>query len=130
MFKGFKEFLMRGNVLDLAVAVVIGAAFTTVVNTVVAALFNPLIGAIFKADSLNDALNVTVGNATLQFGAVLGALINFVLVALVVYFVFVVPVNKIRERADRGKAVEPEAAEDELSVLAEIRDLLKAQQQR
>lgn len=125
MFKGFKEFLLRGNVIDLAVAVVIGAAFNAVVEKVVATLINPLIGLAFKADSLDDALKVGLPNGdTLAIGALIGAIINFLIVAAVVYFVFVLPMNELRKRT--AKEEDPtEATEQEL--LSEIRDLLKAQ---
>lgn len=128
MLKGFREFLMRGNVIDLAVAVVIGAAFTSVVNAVVNGVMNPLIGSVFKADSLDNALDVTIpfSGAVIQFGLVLGALINFVIVAIVVYFVFVLPVNVLRNRSKAAETNE-EPAETEVSVLVEIRDLLKRQ---
>ncbi|MBL3687680.1 large conductance mechanosensitive channel protein MscL [Leucobacter zeae] len=123
MFKGFKEFLMRGNVIDLAVAVVIGAAFNAVVEKVVASIFNPLISTVFKAESLDRALMVTLPDGgTLAFGAVLGAIINFVIVAAVVYFVFVLPMNKLK-----GAPVEEEAGPSQEELLAEIRDLLRAQ---
>lgn len=127
MLKGFKDFIMRGNVIDLAVAVVIGAAFTAVVNSIVVNIFNPLIGALFKADSLNEAFNVPVGDATIKFGAVLGAIITFLIVAAVVYFVFVLPINKMKEHAEaRRKAgvVTEKAPVTEIDVLTEIRDLL------
>ena len=125
MFKGFKEFLLRGNVIDLAVAVVIGAAFNAVVEKVVATLINPLIGLAFKADSLDDALKVGLPNGdTLAIGALIGAIINFLIIAAVVYFVFVLPMNELRKRT--AKEEDPaEATEQEL--LSEIRDLLKAQ---
>lgn len=123
---------MRGNVIDLAVAVVIGAAFTSVVNAVVSGLMNPLIGAVFSAESLNSAFAVTIPgtHATLAFGMVLGALINFVIVAAVVYFVFVLPVNTMRAHAEAKLQRDEDAgtsAETELSLLVEIRDLLKQQ---
>lgn len=131
MLKGFKEFIMRGNVIDLAVAVVIGTAFTAIVNSLVENLFNPLIGALFNAESLAGVMIVTIpgvnGDAKLMFGAVLAALIQFLLVAAVVYFVFVFPMNKMRERAEARKAAgAPEAAEPptELELLQQIRDLL------
>lgn len=135
MLKGFKEFILRGNVIDLAVAVVIGAAFTAVVNSIVENVFNPLIGALFNASSLDEAFVVslpTVDGATaeVRFGAVLGAIITFVIVAAVVYFVFVMPMNLLKERAEaRRQAGEakPEDPETELTVLAEIRDLLAAE---
>ena len=98
MLQGFKEFITRGNVIDLAVAVVIGAAFTAVVGSIVEGLINPLLGLLFNAESLNDAMILVVGNAQFRFGAVLGAIITFLAVALVVYLVFVLPMNTYRER--------------------------------
>ena len=134
MFKGFKEFLLRGNVIDLAVAVVIGAAFNAVVEKVVATLINPLIGLAFKADSLDDALKIALPNGdSVAFGALIGAIINFLIVAAVVYFVFVLPMNTFKARVEARKgtpAEEPEeepAASTESELLVEIRDLLKAQ---
>ncbi|WP_022889934.1 large-conductance mechanosensitive channel protein MscL [Agromyces italicus] len=129
MITGFREFIMRGNVIDLAVAVVIGAAFTAVVTAIVEGLINPLIGLLFKADSL-DSLSFTIGEATFRYGAVLGAIISFLAVAAVVYFVFVMPMNHFKERAEaRRKAgqPDPEEPETELTVLAQIRDLLAQQ---
>ncbi|GAA5152502.1 large conductance mechanosensitive channel protein MscL [Microbacterium pseudoresistens] len=131
MFQGFKDFILRGNVIDLAVAVVIGAAFTAIVNVVVDAIINPLIGLFFQADSLDDALKVTVptlagGTTTFSFGAVIGAVISFLAVALVVYFVFVLPMNKAKELQAAASGVEqeePELTEQEL--LVQIRDLLE-----
>jgi large conductance mechanosensitive channel len=132
---GFKDFIMRGNVIDLAVAVVIGAAFTAVVNSLVTNIFNPLIGAIFKADSLDTALVLSIptvdgGAAEVRFGAVIGAILTFVIVAAVVYFVFVLPINAMKKQAEerlkRGGtpvATEPEA-ETELVLLGQIRDVL------
>jgi large conductance mechanosensitive channel len=135
VLKGFKEFILRGNVIDLAVAVVIGAAFTAVVNSIVKNIFNPLIGALFNASSLDEAFVVslpTVDGATaeVRFGAVLGAIVTFLIVAAVVYFVFVMPMNLLKERADARRQageVKPEDPETELTVLAEIRDLLAAE---
>lgn len=131
MIKGFKEFILRGNVIDLAVAVVIGAAFTAVVTSIVNNVFNPLIGGLTKNNSLNDALTVHLGDAEIKFGAVLVAIINFLIVAVVVYFVFVYPMNLVKQRAERLRkkgVVEPEAPVTELDLLTEIRDLLQAQQ--
>lgn len=125
MFKGFKEFLMRGNVVDLAVAVVIGAAFNTVIEKVVDSVFNPIIGMFFRADSLDDSLLISLpGGGTLALGTVIGALINFLIVAAVVYFVFVLPMNKLKER---GATEEGPADPTEAELLAEIRDLLRTQ---
>lgn len=126
MFKGFKEFLLRGNVIDLAVAVVIGAAFNAVVEKVVATLINPIIGLAFKADSLDDALKLGLPNGdTIAFGALIGAIINFLIVAAVVYFVFILPMNELRKRT--MPVVEEATGETEQELLAQIRDLLQAQ---
>jgi large conductance mechanosensitive channel len=132
MLKGFKEFILRGNVIDLAVAVVIGAAFTGIVNAIVTSVFNPAIGALFNAKSLEAALPVTIpttggGVATLHFGAVIAAVIQFVLVALVVYFALIVPINYLKRISFRKQeqAIGPEEVPPtELELLAQIRDLL------
>jgi large conductance mechanosensitive channel len=131
MFKGFREFILRGNVIDLAVAVVIGAAFTAVVTSIVNNLINPLIGAFFKANSLENAMVVTLNGSDIKFGAVVGAIINFLIVAVVVYFVFVYPINQAKNRLDRLRkkgVVEPDAPITDIDLLTEIRDLLRAQQ--
>lgn len=131
--KGFRDFILRGNVIDLAVAVVIGAAFTAIVNAIVNAIINPAIGALFNAESLNEALPLEIpttsgGTATLYFGAVIGAAINFLIVAAVVYFVLVLPVNKLRERQAARKGIaEEDAGPTETQLLSEIRDLLAEQ---
>jgi large conductance mechanosensitive channel len=132
VLKGFKEFILRGNVIELAVAVVIGAAFTAVVNSIVNNLINPLIAALFRADSLDTALVWSIptldgGTADVKFGAVLGSILTFVIVAAVVYFVFVMPMNHLKDRAAaRRRAGVPDenAPETELTLLSEIRDLL------
>ena len=122
MFKGFREFIMRGNVIDLAVAVVIGAAFAKVIDALVTGIINPLIAAIFGKPSLNDVGNFTINNANFSIGVLLTALVNFLLVAAAVYFVLIVPVNKLRERF----VTEEEAAEaEEIALLREIRDALQ-----
>ena len=135
MIKGFKEFILRGNVIELAVAVVIGAAFTGVVNSIVSGIFNPLIAAIFNADTLKNSLVVPLGNAELSFGLVLAALIQFLLVAAVVYFAFVMPLNKLKENQARrrlaGVPLDPKKNPvTDLDLLTEIRDLLAASNSR
>lgn len=134
MLKGFKEFIMRGNVIDLAVAVVIGAAFTAIVNSLVAGIFNPLIGALFNAEDLTKAFPISIpttsgGTAELMIGAVIAAAIQFLLVAAVVYFVLVMPINHLREKAEAKRkaglpADDEGAPPTELELLIEIRDLL------
>lgn len=137
MLKGFKEFILRGNVIDLAVAVVIGAAFTGIVNAIVDKVFNPAIGALFDAATLAEAFPVSIpttsgGEATLYFGAVIAAVIQFILVAVVVYFALIIPINYLKRASFAKKQVAPADEEittppTELELLAEIRDLLAKQ---
>jgi large conductance mechanosensitive channel len=129
MLKGFRDFITRGNVVDLAVAVVIGAAFIGVVNALVANLINPLIAAIFGQPDLSSVGVFTINDAVFSIGAVLIAVINFVLIAAAIYFFVIVPINAGNERR-RKTEVTPEAEvapSDEALLLAEIRDLLRAQ---
>ena len=136
IWHGFKAFLMRGNVVDLAVAVVIGAAFTNIVNSVVKGLINPLVGAIgtTNLDNYKSCLSESCpGNHGIQlmWGSVLGATLSFVITAAVVYFLMVLPMSKYLARQEaRRKAREGthEVIEvTELEVLKEIRDVLVAQ---
>jgi large conductance mechanosensitive channel len=126
MIKGFKEFILRGNVIDLAVAFVIGVAFAAVVTAFVENIINPLIAALFNADNLNNSLVLKVGSSDLRFGALIGAIIQFLLIALVVYFALVVPMNYLRKLSFRKRGTEPEAdtPPSELELLTQIRDLL------
>ena len=119
--QGFKDFIMRGNVVELAVAVVIGSAFAAVVNKVVENLIDPILAAIGGADAAGLGFHLREGNPAtfMDFGAILTALITFLITAAVVYFVFVLPMNTFNER--RGVV----AAQTDSEVLAEIRDLLK-----
>lgn len=126
MLAGFKAFILRGNVIELAVAFVLGAAFVTVVNTIVDGLITPLIAAIVGQPRLDGSMIVTVNNAQFYFGAVLGAIINFLLVAAAVYFLIVLPMNKLAERRKAGIEPEPEAPAEDVLLLQEIRDLLAA----
>jgi large conductance mechanosensitive channel len=135
--RGFREFILRGNVVDLAVAVVIGAAFTAIVTSLVTNIFQPIIGALFNANDLSKAFIVTIptasgGSAKLMFGAFLASVINFVIIAAVVYFVFVLPINAMLKRAFQ-KPAEPKstapAPPTELDLLVQIRDLLEGRQQ-
>lgn len=121
MFQGFKEFIAKGNVIDLAVAVVIGAAFSAIIAALVDNLINPLIGLIFNAQDLNHVKLGVIG-----IGAIIGAVINFLAVALIVYFVFVLPMNKYKEhQAAKNPAVEEETLPSEQELLIEIRDALR-----
>lgn len=121
MLKGFKEFLTRGNIIDLSVAVVIGAAFTTLVTAFTEKVVQPLISSIGAGGDHNYGfLKVPLPgeNNFMDFNAVLTGAINFVLVAAVVYFVIVLPYSKIRGAKD-------EAIKEEIALLTQIRDLLE-----
>ncbi|MEV6422808.1 large conductance mechanosensitive channel protein MscL [Streptomyces sp. NPDC051662] len=142
VLEGFKAFLMRGNVIDLAVAVVIGAAFTNVVNSVVKGLINPVVGAFGTQDlnkyssclkspcATNDAGEVVSG-IPIMWGTVLSAVLTFLITAAVVYFLMVLPMSKYLARRARQQAAQEEVQEaadvSELEVLKEIRDTLIAQ---
>lgn len=102
MLKGFKEFVLRGNVLDLAVAVVIGAAFGNVVNALVKDLITPLIGALFGKPDFS-ALVVRLNGAEFLIGDFINAVISFLLVAAAIYFFVVAPVNALVARRRRGE---------------------------
>jgi large conductance mechanosensitive channel len=132
MIKGFKEFILRGNVIDLAVAVVIGAAFTALVNSVVASIINPFIALFWQADAngkFGPTLNGLYGPVTFPVSDLINAVISFLAVAIVVYFVFVLPMNKMKERAAARQGVpeQPEALPSEAELLVQIRDLLEKQ---
>jgi large conductance mechanosensitive channel len=136
MLKGFKEFILRGNVIDLAVAVVIGAAFTAIVTGLVDGIFNPVIALIFNADDIEKAGIVlrpateSQEAVTLAFGLVISAVIKFILVAAVVYFALIVPMNYLKKRAFKQReddAAAAPAVPSESDLLVEIRDLLAAQ---
>jgi large conductance mechanosensitive channel len=121
MLKGFKEFLARGNIVDLSVAVVIGTAFTTLVTKFTDSIITPLISRIGAGgESDYGILRINIGGGqTIDLNVLLSATINFILVAAVVYFVVVVPYNRLRKKG------EVEQAQDtELSLLTEIRNIL------
>jgi len=128
MLKGFKDFILRGNVVDLAVAVVIGAAFATIVTAFTDSIIKPLINAITPASSPGLGVTLVAGKEStyVDFAAVITAAINFVIVAAVIYFAVVLPVNVIQERRRRGEETGP-TEPTEVELLAEIRDLLSAQ---
>jgi large conductance mechanosensitive channel len=126
MIKGFKEFVMRGNVVDLAVAVVIGGAFALVVKALIDGFITPLIAAIFGKPDVSGVAAFTINNAHFSLGLILNAIINFLLVAAAIYFLIVMPLNALAERRKRGVEPEPEAPAEDILLLQEIRDLLKA----
>lgn len=132
MLTGFKEFIMRGNVVELAVAVVIGGAFTMIVTAIVDYIINPLIGALVPTGDL-AAWTITIPGivepAQLGIGAIISAIINFIAIAAVVYFALVMPMNKLAERRAAKNPVEEEApAPTQEELLAQIRDLLAQKQ--
>ncbi len=126
MLKGFKEFALRGNVIDLAVAVVVGAAFATVVNAFGDALIQPIVG-IFLGGGL-DAGSITIRDQVINFTVLINAVLTFLATITVIYFVFVMPMNKMKQLTSRQveEEVAAEIAED-IALLKEIRDLLAAQ---
>jgi large conductance mechanosensitive channel len=97
----FKEFILRGNVVDLAIAVIIGAAFTAVVTSLVTNIFTPLIAAVFGKPDFSD-LSFTINKSTFTYGAFINSLISFLLIAVVVFFFVVKPMNYLLERRRKG----------------------------
>jgi len=126
MLKGFKDFLMRGNVVDLAVAVVVGAAFGLVVKGLLDGLINPLIAAVAGKQDLDHVGEFTLNEAKFSIGLFLAPLVNFVFVATAIYFLVIMPLNKLAERRARGVEPETKSPSEEVELLTEIRDSLRA----
>ena len=126
MFSGFKKFLMRGNVVDLAVAVVMGGAFSAIVNSLVKDIIMPLITAIFGKQDYTK-LKVTINKSDFAYGDLLTNVITFVSIAAAVYFLIVMPLNRLAERRKARLGIPEQATASETELLAEIRDLLAAQ---
>ena len=126
MIKGFRDFVLRGNVIDLAVAVVVGAAFAALVAAFTEAFITPLVNLVLGGGI--DAGQLVINGQVINFSLMVNAIITFLITLAVIYFVFVLPMNKYRERLAAQQ--EPEAAEPsrEELLLTEIRDLLAAQQ--
>jgi large conductance mechanosensitive channel len=122
MLKGFKDFIMRGNVIDLAVAVVVGTAFAAVVAAFSKGLIEPLIG-IFLGGGVN-AGQVTINGQVIDFTLMINAIITFLITMVVIYFAFILPMNKWRQRMGKQH---PDVAPADIQLLEEIRDLLKEQ---
>jgi large conductance mechanosensitive channel len=123
VLKDFKEFLMRGNVVDLAVAVVIGAAFGAVVTSLVADLITPIIAAVIGKPDFSD-LTFTINGSVFRYGNFINALITFISIAGAVFFFVIKPMQALDAR--RGKTADEEEQSDEVVLLGEIRDLLKS----
>ena len=125
MLKGFKEFISRGNVVELAVGVIIGAAFKNIVDALVDGIINPLIAAVIGKPDFSDAFILTLNGTDVKFGLLITAVINFLLMAFAIYFCIVVPMNALnaRRKKDEEETAEEEAS-DEVKLLTEIRDAL------
>jgi len=124
MLKEFRDFILRGNVIDLAVAVVIGAAFGAVVTSAVENLFTPLIGAIFGEPDFS-ALDFTLNDSRFFYGAFINSVISFLAIAAVIFFVVVKPLNVLNARRRRGEVAADVPTPEDIELLREIRDLLK-----
>ena len=124
VLNGFKDFLFRGNVVDLAVAVVIGSAFTALVNTLASSFLTPLIGVLGGGGELGGVFEVNGQEFT--WGAFVSQLITFVLTAAVLYFLVVMPLHRLLQRRVQGEEPAP-VVPTETELLIEIRDLLRAQ---
>jgi large conductance mechanosensitive channel len=125
MLKGFRDFIMRGNVVDLAVAVVIGAAFTALVAAFTSSFIEPLINLVLGGGTSGG--KVHVNGQIFNFGGFINAVITFLITAAVVYFFVVVPMKVLLERLNAGKVPEPTAVPEDVLLLQEIRDLLANQ---
>ena len=126
MLKGFREFIMKGNVLDLAVAVIIGAAFAQVVNALVESVLMPAISALVGSPNFDSFAMITLNGNDIRFGVLLTALVNFLLVAAAVYFAIIMPMNKLIEARNRRLGITPaeEEVDPQVALLTEIRDAL------
>lgn len=126
MLQGFKDFLFRGNVIDLAVAVVVGTAFTALVTVTTKSVIEPIIN-VFGGGSVNGlSFRIISDNAktTVDVAAVINAFITFAITAAVVYFLVIVPSKKLMSKLETGEAEEPAAPSEEVLLLREIRDAL------
>ena len=129
MLKGFKEFISRGNVVELAVGVIIGAAFKNIVDALVDGIINPLIAAVIGKPDFSDAFILTLNGTDVKFGVLITAVINFLLMAFAIYLCIVVPMNKLAALRTAKEKAEKDAApkiSDEVQLLTEIRDALKS----
>ena len=124
MIKGFKDFISRGNVVDLAVGVIIGAAFKNIVDALVDGIINPLIAAVIGKSDFSDAFILTLNGTNVKFGVLITAVINFLLMAFAIYLCIVVPMNKLAALRTAKEKAEKDAApkiSDEGQLLTEIR---------
>jgi large conductance mechanosensitive channel len=124
MLKDFKAFLMQGNVVELAVAFVIGVAFGNIVKGLLDGIINPLIAAIFGKPDISRVMSFTINHSQFSIGVFLNAILQFVIVATAIFFVVVMPLQKLQERRARGLVPEAEAVPEDTLLLREIRDAL------
>ena len=124
MLKEFRDFILRGNVVDLAVAVILGAAFGAVVSGFASSFITPLIAAIGGKPDFGD-LFFTINGARFTYGEFLNVLISFLIIAAVVFFLVVKPMNSLMQRIQREEEPASDAPAEDIVLLAEIRDLLK-----
>ena len=131
MLQGFKEFIMKGNVIDLAVAVIVGGAFAPVITTLVDSVIMPLISGLIGFPNFDQFLAIQVNGTEnyVRLGAWLTVIINFLIIAAALYFVVVMPMNKMIERRNLRLGINPdeEEVDPQVALLTEIRDLLSAQ---
>jgi large conductance mechanosensitive channel len=128
MLKGFKDFIMRGNVVDLAVGIVIGAAFTTLVTQFTDSFLNPLIKLMGGGSKDKPGAIFSVHGVLFKYGDFINAVLTFVLTAAALYFLVVFPMNRLAERRRRGEEPPPKAPSEEVRLLTDIRDLLAVRQ--
>jgi len=130
VIRGFRDFLMRGNVVDLAIAVVIGVAFAAVINTFVSSIITPIINAFPGASTNGWGFHLRGGDLSgptfVNISNIINAIIVFVITAAAVYFIVVVPMTRIQELRARGATPEPEAVPEDILLLRQIRDALGA----
>jgi len=124
MLKGFRDFIMRGNVVDLAVGIVIGAAFTGLVGTFSDSFLQPIIKRIGGGTGQIAGTVGIGGGQRIDWGSFITAIINFLIIAAALYFLVVLPMNKLAERRRRGEVPPPKAPSEEVKLLTEIRDAL------
>ena len=124
MLQGFKEFITRGNVIELAVGVIIGTAFKDIVDSLVNSVINPLIGMIFGKPDFSNMLIFAFNGSELKFGVLLTAVINFLLMAFALYFFLVLPMNALAKRSKKAEDDTPKEVSEEVQLLTEIRDAL------
>jgi large conductance mechanosensitive channel len=124
MLRGFKDFIMRGNVVDLAVGIVIGAAFTALITQFTKSFIEPLIKVFTGGGDPLKAGSFTVRGQAFDYAGFINAIFAFLIVAATLYFLIVLPMNKLAERRARGQEPKPKAPSEEILLLREIRDAL------